>query len=243
MGSYELPLIRSAALRFVRSEGNSVLDVGCGFGHIASKFTEAGKTVVGIDISLETTITAKTKKIYGLVLARADHLPFRDKSFDLVMSITTLQHIQNESEFKQSLHEICRTSRQQVLLIESITEKAPSYPDWWWTFPRPVTAYSDILKEQMFNEKHWGLDSFPARRLLLRFRRFVKGTTAIEETRSFLESKFVSETPRHTRLKSKLYNGLLGLITCLSSPLDSFLSRFETLAELSTTLLFLGTRS
>lgn len=80
---------------------STVLDVGTGPASFAIKLAKAGNTItVGIDISKRSLRIAKTNiekekasdRIF-LIAASADHLPFREASFDAVTSIFTIHHL------------------------------------------------------------------------------------------------------------------------------------------------------
>jgi len=81
-----------------RIKGKTILDIGCGTGKITSIIPGF---VVGVDISKEMIKQYNGRK----VVASATNLPFRDKSFDLVFSLTVVQDIKNQeqaiSEFKR----------------------------------------------------------------------------------------------------------------------------------------------
>lgn len=86
-----------------RSSTARVLDLGCGAGW--KLFTRAGN-VVGIDLSRQSLATAKTL-YHDVASGYLSHLPFRDGSFDTVVSCDVLGHI--PPEFKQQvLNEIYR---------------------------------------------------------------------------------------------------------------------------------------
>ncbi len=76
------------------SEGETVLDVGCGFGRTSCYLAREYRCIViGIDLS-ETMIRGAMKKtrkvcvddIVHLYLGSAENLPFKDGSFDVVIS-------------------------------------------------------------------------------------------------------------------------------------------------------------
>ena len=75
--------------------GDKVLDVGCGKGFLLYDFTQAvpGVEVRGIDISSYAIENAKDEVKPFVSVANANALPFADKSFDLVVSITTLHNL------------------------------------------------------------------------------------------------------------------------------------------------------
>jgi len=71
-----------------------ILDLGCGTGLLLDDLSKRADIVVGIDASEKMLGAAKARKARAeLVLADADHLPFKDASFDCVVSVTLLQNI------------------------------------------------------------------------------------------------------------------------------------------------------
>ncbi len=95
----------------------SVLDVGCGKGFMLHDFKELmpNLTVAGIDIS-EYAIENAIETVKPFLRAgNARELPHDDKSFDLVISITTIHNLPLE-ECKQSLREVQRVSRRHAFI-------------------------------------------------------------------------------------------------------------------------------
>ena len=73
---------------------DKVLDLGCGTGMLLSELTRRSEFVVGVDTSPEMLELARGREGSAeLVLADADHLPFADRSFDAVVSVTLLQNM------------------------------------------------------------------------------------------------------------------------------------------------------
>jgi len=74
-----------------------VLDVGCGSGLFFSHVAVKAKTVVGVDLSLKLLLKAKVHaKLFDnvhIVMADADHLPFKNALFDVVFAFTMLQNM------------------------------------------------------------------------------------------------------------------------------------------------------
>jgi ubiquinone/menaquinone biosynthesis C-methylase UbiE len=89
-----------------------ILDVGCGKGFLLYDFTQVlpKSTIVGVDISGYALRNAKEEVRHCLSQATAARLPFPDKSFDLVYSITTLHNLFNY-DLWASLREIERVAR------------------------------------------------------------------------------------------------------------------------------------
>jgi ubiquinone/menaquinone biosynthesis C-methylase UbiE len=95
--------------------GEGILEVGCGTGAHLEIFMTKGLVVTGIDISPPMLQVARQKlgKEAKLCLGDAGTLPFREKSFDCVALITTLEFIPDP---ERALHEAFRVSRGKVLL-------------------------------------------------------------------------------------------------------------------------------
>ncbi|MBS3114871.1 class I SAM-dependent methyltransferase [Candidatus Woesearchaeota archaeon] len=81
-----------------------ILDVGCGTG-ISSGF---GCFVVGIDPSIGLLKQNNNKKILGV----AENLPFKNYSFDYVVSITSIHNFKN---IKKSINEIKRVGKENFV--------------------------------------------------------------------------------------------------------------------------------
>jgi ubiquinone/menaquinone biosynthesis C-methylase UbiE len=95
--------------------GQRVLEVGCGTGAHLDVFLKKGLNVTGIDISPHMLWVARQKlgSRVELCLGDAQNLPFREKSFDCVTLITTLEFIPDPD---RAVQEAFRVSRSKVLL-------------------------------------------------------------------------------------------------------------------------------
>lgn len=80
-----------------------VLDIGCGFGEFGGVFFKT-QVEVGLDIDPQEILkAAETGKYKKTVVADARNLPFGDKTFATVISISTLEHIPNNyAVFKEA---------------------------------------------------------------------------------------------------------------------------------------------
>lgn len=96
--------------------GETLLDVGCGTGWFTRRFAaEAAGAVVGVDIDLAKLRFANRHSPPGIgyLAADAHRLPFRDGSFDVVVSVAALCFMQDET---QVLAEMLRVARRRVVL-------------------------------------------------------------------------------------------------------------------------------
>ncbi len=104
-----------AALEGLRIKSNSVvLDVGCGTGLFFNSVADLAEMVVGADVSRELLLLAKKQgRDSGnilLVLADADHLPFKQQVFDFVFAFTVLQNMPKPEETLKEFTIFCKTS-------------------------------------------------------------------------------------------------------------------------------------
>lgn len=92
--------------------GATILDVGCGKGFLLYEFTQVlpGARVAGVDISAYAIEHAKEEVKPSLQVANAVALPFRDHTFDFVVSVTTLHNLHNY-DLWQALREVERVAR------------------------------------------------------------------------------------------------------------------------------------
>ncbi len=92
--------------------GDRILDVGCGKGFLLYEFTQVvpGIEVCGLDISPYAVANAKEEVRPFLQAGHANHLPFADASFDLVLTINTLHNLYCY-DLDRALREIQRVGR------------------------------------------------------------------------------------------------------------------------------------
>ncbi|MBY0579726.1 MAG: class I SAM-dependent methyltransferase [Burkholderiales bacterium] len=97
--------------------GETLLDVGCGTGYFTRQFANDAivRSVIGVDADFNMIRFASEQSNQGINFMAADacKLPFRDKSFDLVVSVTALCFIREE---KAALQEMLRVTKRQVVL-------------------------------------------------------------------------------------------------------------------------------
>jgi len=82
-----------------------ILDVGCGTGGNLPLLAGYGN-VVGIDNSPTAVAYAKTQGYTSVICADASKLPFADNSFDCVVAIDIIEHMQDDSAFVKELHRV-----------------------------------------------------------------------------------------------------------------------------------------
>jgi SAM-dependent methyltransferase len=90
------------------AEGSSALDVATGGGHVARRLREAGFDVVTLD---------PAPGMRADVIGRADHIPFADDSFDVVVSRIAPHHF---VDIRASVDEMARVARRLVLVVDNV---------------------------------------------------------------------------------------------------------------------------
>ena len=100
--------------KYIKPKG-LLLDIGAGTG-ICTKEFEKYCNCIALDPSEELLKQYKGNKIIG----KAEELPFKDKIFDTIISITALHH----SEINKSLKEIKRVSKPNAQIAITILNKS-----------------------------------------------------------------------------------------------------------------------
>src|SRR5262245_25850144 len=78
--------------------GLRIADIGCGSGRLSGNLAEAGAEVVAVDISAAVEVVRTERgHLRNLHVVQADlfHLPFRDRSFDVMWSDGVIHHTPN----------------------------------------------------------------------------------------------------------------------------------------------------
>ena len=106
---YEQPLRWAAFARMSPIKpGELVLDIGCGVGTWSVRMAEQGAQVLGVDISAAMIDMAEPHAGVEYRVAAAHELDCPDRYFDLVVSVTVLQHITDPEELKRALRNLRR---------------------------------------------------------------------------------------------------------------------------------------
>ena len=86
-----LSLIR----RYVDLDNRRILDVGCGLGMYVEKFRRYSHDVYGVDIDPDKVAKASAK-LPNILQAPAEHLPFDEGTFDVVLLHEVIEHVEDD---------------------------------------------------------------------------------------------------------------------------------------------------
>jgi len=101
-------------------KGASVLDAGCGSGHPVTQILAKNFQVTGLDFSLQQIRFANGELSNArFVCADLANIPFRDSTFDAIVSFYALIHIPREEhrEVIQSFHRILKPKGQAFICM------------------------------------------------------------------------------------------------------------------------------
>ena len=155
--------------RAVSADATTVVDLASGSGPVARELAQPGRTVVGVDLSVEELHLARRRGAGPLVRADARVLPFRDGSVDVVTSALGLVVVR---PLETVLAEVVRVLRPGGVLAAI----APAV--------RPL-APADLRQLGQLNVRLRSAPRFPGPVELAGFRRTLQaqGMTVVEDKR------------------------------------------------------------
>lgn len=96
-------------------QNKKFLEVGCGLGYFSNKASKLGAKVTGIDIGPK--LVAMNKKLTPsgqFLVSSASKLPFKDNTFDIVLSTEVIEHVDKQ---KEALKEMTRVLKKGGVLV------------------------------------------------------------------------------------------------------------------------------
>lgn len=126
-GLQKLPLdmqIRiSKVLRYCKNLDKNlcIIDLGCGQGDVSHQLKLMGfRNLVGIEISSKLLQYAKEKysNEFPLIVADGLQVPFKNNSFDIVISVAVIEHVLDQSKYIQEISRIVRHSGHIILVTD-----------------------------------------------------------------------------------------------------------------------------
>jgi ubiquinone/menaquinone biosynthesis C-methylase UbiE len=106
--------------------GEVILDAGCGTGVFSLDILSSGSQVIGLDISLPMLRSAREKfggYPFYQVLGDISTLPFREGTFDKVVSITAIEFIKDAKKCVAELFRV--TKRGGIVAVANLNSLSP----------------------------------------------------------------------------------------------------------------------
>ena len=159
------PLLQELSLT-----GKNILDAGCGTGrYIEDMQSLRPSSIVGIDFAPNMIERAKAKfqndSSISFQVANIDSIPFKDRSFDFVLSTLALDHLQN---IQLGIAELSRVLRPLGSMIISVFHPLGYQLGWKRTFAKN-NGDSSVFAVKYYGHRHQDYyDAFDANGLRLR---------------------------------------------------------------------------
>lgn len=166
-----------------------LLDGGCGTG---ASLREISKLLpsVGIEKYFDGLTLCKERNLDNLVNAQLEHLPFKEETFDVVLAMDILEHVDDDTEV---LNELLRVSKEGAFLIVHV----PAFMFLWSDHDfavdhkRRYTAgeLTQQLRKSNFEVKFINYRLcllFPSgilRKYFIKAKKFIKGDSSIQSCR------------------------------------------------------------
>ena len=152
--------------------GDHVLEVGCGAGHVLATFPDVQRT--GIDLSAAMLKRARKRlgKDVELMQSAAEHLPFADSTFDVVLCTEVLEHTVAPEKVILELMRVARPGGRVVVSIpnEAMIDRAKR-------ISRGMPIIRTMLRTLADEGNEWHLHHFDRAKL----REVTRGVAKIEQ--------------------------------------------------------------
>ena len=117
------------------------MDAGCGTGRWAHELSRRGADVVAMDLGTSIEVAARNTAAEGVRCVQADvvDVPFQPATFDLVLSLGVLHHVQ---QTESALRAIVATLRPNGLILLYLYYALDNRPGWY----RALFGLSDVFR-------------------------------------------------------------------------------------------------
>ncbi len=111
-----------AVMGLVPRQARRLLDVACGTGIVTRRFpaSRPGLRVTGVDLSSSMTLRAAARLPGAVVRADSRRLPFRDASFDAVVSVWLLHLLTDPADVRAVVAECARVLRPGGVYVTTV---------------------------------------------------------------------------------------------------------------------------
>lgn len=144
--------VRRAEFIIEKFNPKTVLDVGCAYGELVKALVDRGVDAYGIDGS-DYAISKSDPQIKNRLFKvnlNSDKFPFKDKTFDVVGSFYSVEHIHNIDFFAKELHRTLKDSGIAWFLTPNEGEKGRSTRD---VFTNTFDGWKKIFEDRNFAVK------------------------------------------------------------------------------------------
>ena len=118
-GHFLTRILLDGRLEFAEKAKGNVLDIGCNDGLIDLHIKNRVDKITGVDISKNLVDIAKSRKINAFVCDAENLSPLYRKSFDTVMILETLEHLENPSKCLKEIKKVLKKDGRLLLTVPS----------------------------------------------------------------------------------------------------------------------------
>lgn len=124
------------------------LDYGCGIGDFSHMLAKTNKTVIAYDINDKILEKARIKNQLESIAFSSNEQYIFEKSYDLILSITVLQHIENKKKLEEVINNFhnCLDKNGYLVILESIDVNNKSSH----VFGKSRNQWIDLLEKKNF---------------------------------------------------------------------------------------------
>lgn len=98
-------LVFSLLQKLSQTKGR-ILDVGCGTGFLLEELRRKGYTAFGLENERKVLDLTYEQKIHGIIRGEAENPPFKNDSFDIILLLDLLEHLEDDILVIKKLSEI-----------------------------------------------------------------------------------------------------------------------------------------
>lgn len=95
-------------------QNQSLLDIGGGTGRVSVLFSEISQNLVIVDSAQKMLLKAQEKGVKG-VNSESEKLPFKDESFDRVIIVDALHHVENQQSTLLEMWRVLRFGGKMII--------------------------------------------------------------------------------------------------------------------------------
>lgn len=122
---------------FDLKKSDSVLDVGCGVGPQAIIWKGRYKEILGVDVTQERLDIADAimpsfgVRNFKTLRANVEQMPLPDKSFDKVLAIDVIEHVEHPEKFLKELSRVLKDDGQLLITFPAMHDKYLHLGSWF----------------------------------------------------------------------------------------------------------------
>ena len=110
-------------LKYLKPQAkDAILDIGCGMGHYLDTLSKFSKNLVGLDNDLIPLLYAQKTTRADYILSKGEKMPFKNNSFDKLISFFVLEHIQDDCSAVKEMWRVGK-NKAKVLIMVPASEK------------------------------------------------------------------------------------------------------------------------